>query len=64
MNHTTTTKPALLHFGQRITYAYEGRQQQAEVIGRTPRTLIVRNTQAPRFARSISPARVTEIFND
>lgn len=62
MNHQTTT--AALHFGQRIAYTYEGRKQQAEVIGRTPRTLIVRNTEAPRFARSISPARVTEIFND
>lgn len=64
MNHTNKPTAYNLHFGQRIIYAYEGRQQQAEVIGRTQRTLIVRNTEAPRFARAISPARVTEIFND
>lgn len=58
------TTTAQMHFGQRISYKYEGTTQQAEVIGRTPRTLIVRNTRAPRYARSISPARITEIFND
>jgi hypothetical protein len=56
--------PAPLRFLQRIKYNYEGQHIEAIVIGQTQRSLFVMNEKTPRHCRSITPGRITEIFND
>ena len=58
------TKAPRLHYFQKVKYTHEGQPVTGHIIGCTPRTLIVLNEQPPRYSRAISPARITEIFND